>query len=87
METTTLSNKGQVITPMALSHAKRWQAGLELTVIDTGAGLLLRPTAAFAATQLADVAGMLKAKVNAKTDREIAALLRQNVRKHWHGRG
>lgn len=87
VETTTLSSKGQVIIPMALRRAKGWQAGLELTVIDTGAGLLLRPTAAFAATQLTDVAGMLKAKVNAKTDTEIAASLQQNVRRHWHGRG
>ena len=48
-------------------------------VIDTGAGLLLKPRAAFEATQLSDVAGMFKAKVKSKTDLEIAAALEQNA--------
>ena len=48
-------------------------------VIDTGAGLLLKPKATFEATQLSDVAGMFKAKVNPKTDLEIAAALKQNA--------
>ena len=47
--------------------------------IDTGAGLLLKPRAAFEATQLSDVAGMLEAKVNAKTDQQIVAALQQNA--------
>lgn len=83
METTTLSSKGQVIIPMALRRSNQWQAGLELIVIDTGAGLLLKPRAAFETTQLSDVAGMLKAKVESKTDLEIAAALKQNARSHW----
>lgn len=86
MATTTLSSKGQVIIPMALRRSHNWQEGLELVVIDTGAGLLLRPTAAFKATQLADVAGMFKGIAKAKTDVEIAAALQLDARKRWHGR-
>ena len=87
MPTTTLSSKGQVIIPMALRRSKNWKAGLELVVIDTGAGLLLRPTGAFEAAQLTDVAGMFKDIVKAKTEIEIAAALLQDMRRNWLGRG
>lgn len=86
MATTTLSSKGQVIIPMALRRSNNWKVGLELTVIDTGAGLLIRPSAAFEAAQLAEVAGMFKGSVSAKTDLEIAAALQQDVRRRWRGR-
>lgn len=48
-------------------------------IIDTSPGLLLKPTAAFKATQLADVAGMLKGIAKPKTDVEIAAALKNSV--------
>jgi len=62
-----------------LRRSNNWQEGLELVVIDTGAGLLLRPTAAFKATQLADVAGMFKGTAIVKTDVEIAAALKMDA--------
>jgi AbrB family looped-hinge helix DNA binding protein len=87
MEVTKLSSKGQVIIPKALRSAHQWETGLELLVINTGDGVLLKPKAPFEATALADVAGMLKSKVSAKTDREIAAALTQEARKQWRDRG
>jgi AbrB family looped-hinge helix DNA binding protein len=87
MEVTKLSSKGQVIIPKAMRSAHQWETGLELLVINTGDGVLLKPKAPFEATALADVAGMFKSKVSAKTDREIAAALTQEARKQWRDRG
>lgn len=87
METTKLSSKGQVIIPKALRRTYRWEPGLELMVIDTGDGLLLKPRTPFAATDLADVAGMLKGKVIPRTDAEIEAALTRDMRKKWRDRG
>jgi AbrB family looped-hinge helix DNA binding protein len=75
METTKLSSKGQVIIPKGMRDAHQWVAGLELTVTDTGDGILLRPKAPFADTELNDVAGILKARVRPKTDLEIRSAI------------
>ncbi len=86
METTKLSSKGQVIIPKALRTTHRWETGLELMVIDTGDGILLRPKAPFPATELGDVAGMLKGRIKPKTDAEIKAALKQDLRRKWRDR-
>ncbi len=86
METTKLSSKGQVIIPKAFRTSLHWQAGLELLVIDTGDGLLLKPKAPFAATELAEVFALFKDKVSAKSDQEIDAALVQEMRGKWRDR-
>jgi AbrB family looped-hinge helix DNA binding protein len=85
METTRLSSKGQVIIPKAIRHAHRWEAGLDLIVIDTGDGILLKPKTPFESTKLADVAGLFKDRVAAKSDAEIAAALKTEVIRSWYG--
>ena len=86
METTKLSSKGQVIIPKSLRNTHRWETGLELMVIDMGDGILLKPRAPFLATTLADVAGVLRDRVRPKTDAEIQAALRLDLRKKWRDR-
>ena len=86
METTRLSSKGQVIIPKAVRSAHRWEAGLDFQVIDTGDGILLKPKAPFEATVLADVAGMFKAKVPARSDAEIQATLLEEMQRKWRDR-
>lgn len=86
METTKLSSKGQVVIPKSLRNTHHWEAGLEFMVIDTGDGLLLKPKAPFAATELAEVFGMFRGKVPARTDEEIEAALLEDVRKQWRDR-
>lgn len=87
METTTLSSKGQVIIPKAFRSSHQWEPGLELMVIDTGDGLLLKPKAPFPPTKLSDVAGILKSKGPAKSEAEIKAALTQDLKRKWRGRG
>lgn len=60
MQITKLSSKGQVIIPKAIRSRYKWHAGQELSVIDTGEGILLLPAHAFPKTELEQVAGMLK---------------------------
>ncbi|RJP76678.1 MAG: AbrB/MazE/SpoVT family DNA-binding domain-containing protein [Desulfobacteraceae bacterium] len=60
MQTTRLSSKGQVIIPKILRSRYNWNAGQKLSVIDTGDGILLKPSRSFKHTQLEQVAGILK---------------------------
>ena len=85
METTKLSSKGQVIIPKAFRSTHHWEAGLELMVIDTGDGLLLKPKAPFASSDLSQVSGMFKGKTTRRTDEEINAALVRDARRKWHG--
>lgn len=83
METTKLSSKGQVIIPKTFRSTHHWEAGLELMVIDTGEGILLKPRAPFQATELADVTAMLKGRIQPRTDAEIKEALKQDLRSKW----
>lgn len=83
METTKLSSKGQVIIPKAFRSTHHWEPGLELVVIDTGDGLLLKPKAPFAPSELSEVFGMFKGKVAARTDEQIKDALVQDIREKW----
>jgi AbrB family looped-hinge helix DNA binding protein len=79
VETTRLSSKGQIIIPKAVREAHLWQPGQEFLVVDTGDGILLQPRRPFAATQLADVAGMLPASGSPRTLEEMEAAIRRGV--------
>lgn len=59
MTTTILSSKGQVIIPKAIRTAHAWHEGQKLQVLETGGGILLRPTSGFQPTELDQVAGCL----------------------------
>lgn len=87
METTRLSSKGQVIIPKPLREAHHWDTGIELLVVDTGDGLLLRPKPIFAPTTLDEVAGCLRSTGAARSEEEIDAAIRQRLRDEWRGRG
>ena len=86
MEITKLSRKGQVIIPKSFRTRLHWESGLELMVIDTGDGLLLKPKSAFPPADLAQVFGMFKEKVSAKSDEEIEAALLQDMHRIWRDR-
>ena len=60
MGTTKLSSKGQVIIPKDVRQRRRWKPGQTFDVIETDAGVLLRPHRAFPAARMEDVAGCLE---------------------------
>lgn len=87
METTTLSSKGQIIIPKWLRDAYRWETGLEFVVIDTGEGILLKPSRPFEPTSIEEVAGSLPTTGKAKTIEEMESDLRRGIREAWNDRG
>lgn len=87
METTKLSSKGQIIIPKWLRDAYRWDAGLEFVVIDTGEGILLRPSRPFEPTILDEVAGSLPGGGKSRTVEEMAADLQRGIREARDDRG
>jgi AbrB family looped-hinge helix DNA binding protein len=87
METTRLSTKGQIILPKGIRDSRAWGPGTKFTVEETGEGILLRPAAHFADTNLEQVAGCLRSKRKSKTPVQMrAAIGREVMRRHDRGR-
>lgn len=86
METTKLSSKGQIIIPKWLRDAYRWETGLEFVVIDTGEGILLKPSRPFESTSLEDVAGSLPYTGKSRTIEEMEDDLQQGIKEAWDDR-
>ncbi len=87
METTKLSSKGQIIIPKWLRDAYRWETGLEFVVIDTGEGILLKPSRPFEPTSIEEVAGSLPYAGKSRTIEEMEDDLRRGIREAWNDRG
>ncbi len=87
METTRLSSKGQLIIPKSLRDAYGWEPGLEFVVIDTGQGVLLRPSHPFEPTRLDEVAGSLPYDGAPRTVEEMDAAIRRATMERAHARG
>jgi AbrB family looped-hinge helix DNA binding protein len=71
MNTTTLSSKGQIVIPKAIREAYAWPVGMPFLVLDTPAGILLKPKPAFPPTTLDAVAGCLAFTGEAQTVAEM----------------
>lgn len=86
METTRLSTKGQIILPKGIRESRSWGPGTEFVVEETAEGVLLRPAARFAPSELDDVVGCLRSKRKASTPAQMRAAVGQAV-KARHDRG
>jgi AbrB family looped-hinge helix DNA binding protein len=84
METTKLSEQGQVIIPEALRKVYGWEVGQELIVIEMADGILLKPKKVFPETTLNDVAGCLKYQGTPKTLEDMENASCQGVEELWH---
>ena len=80
METTRLSTKGQIILPKAIREAHHWDAGTEFAVEETTGGIVLRPLRASPASRFEDVAGCLRYAGRAKTLKQMAAAISDEVK-------
>ncbi len=79
MNTTILSNTGQVSIPKSLIIAHNWQVGQELIIVDTNDGILLKPTYSFKKTTITDVAGCLKYAGKPKSIEEMNEAIKQGI--------
>lgn len=87
MQTTRLSTKGQIILPKEIRRSRDWAPGTEFTVEEKGDGVLLRPLGRFPTTDLAAVAGCLRAKRKVATPAQMrGARKREVIRRHDRGR-
>jgi AbrB family looped-hinge helix DNA binding protein len=82
VEITKLSSKGQVVLPSHIRAAHHWQPGVEFSVEDTPAGILLRPLKPFTPTRLEDVSGSAGYSGPAKTIDEMDAAIAAGVKAH-----
>ena len=85
MNTTKLSSKGQVIIPKPIRSAHHWEPGLELIVIDTEEGVLLKQKTPFTETKLENVAGCLHYSDNPKSLEEMEQAIKQGVKEQTNG--
>ena len=71
--TTVVSTKGQVILPKAIRQLRHWEAGTQLVVENTPAGVLLTAAPLFPRTRPKDVFGSLGHAGPPKTLEEMKA--------------
>ena len=87
METTRLSTKGQIILHKSIRDSRAWLPGTEFVVEENADGILLRPKLNLPRTSIDEVAGCLRFKGRAKTDRQMRAAIEREVeRRHARGR-
>ena len=79
--TTTVSTKGQVILPKAIRDQRHWPAGTKLIVEETPEGVLLRPMAAFASTNLDAVFGSLRPTGPALTIEDMNTVIAEEAKR------
>ena len=86
MDVVQISNEGKVLIPEALRTAHHWAAGQELTVIDVGDGILLKPKTPFLETTLEDVAGCLRFQGEPKSLDDFEEAIRLGVTEQFDDR-
>ena len=84
METTQLSNKGQITIPKKLRDQSNWKEGQEFTIINVGDGILLKPKKLLPETNLDDVAGCLNYQQKAKSIEEMEQAIAQGIEESWN---
>ena len=84
METTKISNQGQVTIPQFLREECHWEDGQELMIISLGDGILLESKKAFPETKLDEVTGYFKYQGQAKTIEEMDEAIGQGMKQSWN---
>ena len=82
METTRLSNKGQIVIPKNVRAAHGWEPGLEFIVEDTGDGIKLKPKTPFLETTAEELLGCVDYKGPKKSLKEMQAAIAKGAQKN-----
>ena len=74
METTRLSEKGQIVIPKRVRETRGWEAGIEFLIEELEDGVKLKPVKPFEETTIKDVLGCTQYDGPVKTlkDMEVA---------------
>jgi AbrB family looped-hinge helix DNA binding protein len=80
METTRLSERGQIVIPKRVREAHGWEPGLEFIVEDTGDSIKLKPIKAFKKTTVEDVLGCLHYKGPRKSLKDMEAAIAKGAK-------
>jgi AbrB family looped-hinge helix DNA binding protein len=80
METTRLSEKGQIVIPKRVRSAHGWEPGLEFVLEDTGDGIKLKPLKPFTATSIDDVLGCVGYKGRRKSLKDMDKAIAKGAR-------
>jgi AbrB family looped-hinge helix DNA binding protein len=87
MQTTRLSNKGQVSLPKSVRDAHHWSAGTEFEIEDRPEGVLLRPKKHVAITNVSEIIGCTGYRGPTKSLEEMDEAIAQGVtERHACGR-
>jgi AbrB family looped-hinge helix DNA binding protein len=79
METTHLSEKGQIVIPKRIRAAHNWEPGTEFSVEDLGESIALKPIRSFRRTKLRDVLGCAQYKGPKKSLKEMDDAIAKGV--------
>jgi AbrB family looped-hinge helix DNA binding protein len=80
MDTTRLSEKGQVVIPKRVRAAHGWEPGLEFVLEDTGDGIKLTPLKPFKATSIDDVLGCVGYRGRKKSLKDMDKAIEKGAR-------
>jgi AbrB family looped-hinge helix DNA binding protein len=81
MQTTRLSNKGQIVIPKQVRSAHGWEPGLEFIVEDTGDGIKLKPVSPFMETKAEELVGSVGYKSPKRSLKEMEAAIAKGAQK------
>lgn len=81
METTRLSNKGQIVIPKRVRSAHGWEAGLEFVVEDTGGGIKLKPMSPYSETKAEELLGCVGYEGPKKSLKEMESAITKGAGK------
>jgi AbrB family looped-hinge helix DNA binding protein len=80
METTRLSEKGQIVIPKRIRTDHHWEPGMEFSIEDLGDSIALKPIGSFKRTKLRDVLGCIRYEGPKKSLKEMDDAIAKGAR-------
>jgi len=82
METTRLSNKGQVVIPKAIRVLHGWKPGIEFVIENVGDGIKLKPMKPYKETTIEEVIGCVGYKGPKKSLKDMEAAIAKGAKEN-----
>lgn len=80
METTRLSEKGQIVIPKRVRETHGWEAGIEFLIEELEDGVKLKPVKPFKETTIKDVLGCTNYNGPKKTLKDMEAAIEKGAK-------